>query len=245
MQQQTTENQTTDTKKWDMRELFLAYLPAILSAICNIVTTILYSIPSITPYTHWTVYFDQVFMAVVQFAIVFINRKFKLGLPYYLIALMALHSVFSVDMGTSLGFYGRWKYWDTFVHCFFGFLAAATLFYLYPRIKGKDPNLFDAVVVVLIVIAFAAIWELFEYVMGAILDSDMQDVYRLTGDVVNHVLEAKNAGSTADLNTLMKEMPNAVSDTMYDMVVAIVGSLVFFACLYPIRFLKRKRKGKE
>lgn len=201
-------------------ELAVAYLPAIVSGICAVVTTVLYT--TVIDVQYWSVYFDQVFMAVVQFAIVFLNRRFSLGLPYYLIALMALHSVLSVDMGTSLGFYGRYPWWDTFVHCFFGFLAAATLYYLYPRLKGGKPNLLDILVIVLIVLSFAALWELFEYVMGGILDSDMQDVQRL-----------------------MAEGKNPISDTMFDMTVAIIGACAFFILLLPVRRIVEKIQSKK
>ena len=230
------ETQIQENKQDKVWDILVAYLPAILAGICAIATVIIYSIYSAP---RWEVIFDQIFMGCVQFVIVFLTRRFKLGLPYYLIALMALHAVVSVDMGTSLGFYGRHSWWDSSVHCFFGLLAAATLYYLYPRIKGKEPNAFDALVIFLIVLAFAAIWELYEYVAGMIFESDMQDAYGLTSNIINHVNEARAAGSTADLYTLMREMPNPVSDTMFDMTVAIIGAGVFFAILYPVRFIKK------
>lgn len=240
---ETETNEITEERDSAVSELLFAYYPAILSGIFTIITTILYS--TVIHERYWSVYFDLVFMAVVQFVIIFLNRRFSLGLPYYLIALMALHSVLSVDMGTSLGFYGRFPWWDTFVHCFFGFLAAATLYYLYLRFKGKEADAFDCLVILLIVLSFAALWELFEYVMGAILKSDMQDVYGLTGKIVEHVIAARNGGSTADLVTLMREEINPVSDTMFDMTVAIVGAVVFFAVLYLTRKIKRKIQNKK
>ncbi len=201
------------------KEILIAYLPAVLSALCAVVTVVLYS--TVIEVRHWDVYFDQIFMALVQFAIVFINRKFRLGIPYYLVALMALHYVLSVDMGTSLGFYGRISWWDSFVHCMFGFLAAATLYYLIPRLYGRKANFFDVLAIVLIVLSFAALWELFEYVMSMILKSDMQDVARL-----------------------LSEHKNPLGDTMFDMALAIIGSSVFFICLFVIRWIKRKVNGK-
>lgn len=206
------------------KEILIAYLPAIVCTLCAVVTTVLYSTPSIVDPSgrHGTVYFDQAFMPAVQFVIIFLNRKFKLGLPYYLIALMSLHAVVSVDLGTSFWFYGRYSWWDSSVHCFFGFLAAATLYYLYPRIKGKEANWFDALVIVLIVLSFAAIWELFEYVASIVLGEDMQDWQRL-------VAEGKNP----------------LSDTMFDMVVAVIGAAVFFAVFYLIRWIKKIVKSKN
>ncbi len=225
-------------------EIFIAYLPAIISAVFTAVTTVLYSMGGAR---FWSVYFDQVFMAVVQFVIVYLNRRFSLGLPYYLIALMALHSVLSVDMGTSLGFYGRFRWWDSFVHCMFGVLAAATLYYLYPRFKGKEPNLFDALLIVLIVLSFAAVWELFEYVMGMILHSDMQDAYGVTTDIVMYVIAALG-GAEADretVGTMVWQQRNPVSDTMFDMTIAVVGAIAFFLCLYLLRWIKQRSKKKE
>ncbi len=218
-EQNTLENsEETENRVW---ELFIAYLPAILSAVCAVVTIVLYT--TVIEVQYWSVYFDQVFLAVVQFAIIFLNRRFSLGLPYYLTALMALHSVLSVDMGTSLGFYGRFPWWDSSVHCFFGFLGAATLYYLYPRVKkGEKAGAVDILGIILAVLAFAAIWELFEYVMGGILNSDMQDV-----------------------NRLMAEGKNPLSDTMFDMTVAVIGAIVFFAILFPLRRIKERLHAKK
>ncbi len=200
--------------------VFLAYLPAVIAAIFTLTTIVLYS--TVIEMRFWSVYVGMAIMTVVPFLVVLLNRKLSLGLPYYLIALMCLHAVLSQDMGTSLGFYGKFSWWDSSVHFFFGFLAAGALYYMYPRLKGGKPNVLDMIVMVLLVISFAAIWEVYEYVAGAVLNSDMQDV-----------------------NSLMARGLNPISDTMMDITVAFIGSLVFFAVLWIVRKLKSIGKNEK
>ncbi len=214
MEEEITEGGERTRKIW---EIFLAYLPAIISAVCGVITAVLYT--TTMPVQYWTVYFDQAFLPVVQFAIAFLNRKLNLGIPYWLIALMALHAILSVDMGTSLSYYNRYRWWDTFVHCMFGFLAAAVLYYLFQRIHGKKPNVFDNIAIFLIVLAFAAAWELFEYVMSIWLEQDMQD-----------------------WQYLVSQGKNPLSDTMLDMTVAIIGAAVFDVVLLAVHCIRRLRE---
>ncbi len=205
--------------KSEKSEALRAYLPAIVAGLLTLTTVILYS--TVIEWRWWSVYLAMAIMTLVPFAIIFVNRKWALGLPQYLIILFCVHTVLSVDMGTALGFYGKWKWWDTAVHCFFGFLACATLYYLYFRLKDDRPKAVDYIVMVLLVISFAAIWEVYEFVAGAILDSDMQDV-----------------------RALMEQGLNPITDTMVDIVVAFVGSLLFLLFLY-LKYLFVKRKNRQ
>lgn len=205
-----------DNLKQNSSEALYAYLPAFVALLLTVVTIVMYA--AVRSGKDATIYFDLCVIALTPIAIVFCNRKWRLGLPQYLVTLMCLHSVMSVDMGTALGFYGRLVWWDALVHAFFGFLSCATLYYLFLRWKQVKPVFLEQILIVLLVISFAAIWEVYEFVAGAIIGSDMQDV-----------------------GLLLSEGLNPLTDTMSDMALATVGAIVFEFGLLFIRWPARRK----
>lgn len=203
-------------------ELFLVYLPAFLTTIAGIGTIIAYALTSTAPW--WAPYFDAVFIAFVPYALIFLNRKLKLGLPDYLVILWCTHCVVSVDLGTVMWFYGKISWWDSAVHGYFGFLACGTLCYLYPKFKGGErPKVFDHIMIVLAVIAFGAIWEVYEFFCSYVIGTDMQDV-----------------------GTQLAQGINPMTDTMIDITCAAIGAVLFeLIVLAKWLVLRRKEKEKE
>lgn len=211
-----------ETKEAESREntAIAAYLPAFVSLFLTVITIVLYA--TLVPNHYWSIYASLFIIALTPFAIVFVNRKFRLGIPQYLVILMCTHGILSVDLGTALGLYGRFPWWDTFVHAFFGFLSCATLYSLYFRFREGKPDLLDFIGMVLLVISFAAIWEVYEFVAGGVLDSDMQDV----------------AASIA-------KGINPITDTMVDIVVATIGAALFEAGLFVRGRLLRMKQNRR
>lgn len=203
--------------KQTTREALFDYQPAFAALLITAVTIALYA--AVRSGKDGTIYFDLCVIALTPFAIVFCNRKWRLGLPLYLITLLCLHSVMSVDMGTALGLYGSLRWWDALVHAFFGFLACATLYCLFFRLKESEPKFLDLICIVLLVIAFAAIWEVYEFVTGAIIGSDMQDV-----------------------DLLLSQGLNPLTDTMSDMTLAATGAAVFEIGLFFKQQLGRRKE---
>ncbi len=200
----------------------LEYLPAIVTALLAVITLILYA----TVITEHEVskYLCICFIPAVPFALIFLNRKFTLGIPRYLIMLVCLHLILSVDGGTAMGLYGRLPWWDLMVHGFFGFLGCAFFYYLYFRFEKQPPKPIHMIVFLLLTIALAGIWEMYEFVADLILHSDMQGV------------EGALAQGISPL-----------TDTMTDMMIAIAGAVLFYAALFirKVFFPKRKKGGGE
>lgn len=206
-----TENGVISATRTEKSAVFFDYLPALVSLLLTLITLILYI--TVIPNHYYSLYLGMAVIAVVPFAIVFVNRKWKLGVPNYLVCLMCSHAILSVDMGSTLGVYGIFPWWDSAVHTYFGFLCCAVLYYLYIRLKGEQPKLVDYIVMVLLVLSVAAIWEVYEFVASFIFESDMQDVAR-----------SIEAGI------------HPLTDTVVDMCIATLGAVIFPVGL----FLKRR-----
>lgn len=204
----------------EKREALLAYLPAVTATLLTALTIVLYI--TVCDAHYWTVYCSLAIMLFVPLILTAMNRRLGLGIPNYLVALMCLHAVLSVDLGTTFGFYGRFAWWDSSVHCFFGLLACGTLYYLYIRWKGETPKALECLIIVLLVISFAAIWEVYEFVASAVLGADMQDV----------ALQ-------------MAQGINPLTDTVVDILVATLGAVVFYGVLALKRLIVKARAKKQ
>ena len=197
-------------------KIFSAFLPAIFTVVAAVVTIIIYA--TVLNGDRVSTYLAVALVPLFPFACVIANLKWRLGIPQYLMALICLHIIFAVDCGTTMGFYGKFAWWDLFVHGFFGFLGCDTLYYLYMRLEGKRPNLIYHIVIILLTISLAAIWEIYEFVAGLLLNIDMQGV-----------------GSALALGK------NPLADTITDIVIALAGVAVFYALLLCKRLFYKKK----
>ena len=200
----------TENKKL---QAFLGYLPAIVTAAVAIVTFALYA--AVIPEHKTSAYLAVCFI----FALIFANRRWRLGLPGYLIVLICLHFVLAVDLGTALGMYKRFWWWDLFVHGYFGFTGCGILYYLFVRFAQREPNALHLIAFVLVTLSFAAIWEIYEFVADLFLHSDMQGV-----------------------ESAIAQGISPLTDTVTDMTIAIPGALIFYAVVFCIRAYRRKKQ---
>ena len=215
-------------EKQSVKKLCIDYFPPFCVLVSMVVTLILFAerMPAEMDRTqsvqHATVFFDIVFVAAVAFALVFLNRRFRLGIPHFLVWLVCVHLVLSVHFGTALGWYYKFPWWDDFLHGSFGVIGCAGIYYLFLRRRKNKLDAIDHIVIVLLVVAFAALWEIFEFVAGEILNADTQD---------------------ADM--LVSAGKSAVLDTMMDLIDAIVGALLYEICLQSAHFIARRRRRKQ
>lgn len=210
---------TNSNVKERSQTAFSAYLPAFITLLFTIAAFSVYT--ATNPDKHLSTYLALLVIAPTPFAIIWVNRKFSLGLPKYLIILMCSHAVCSVDLGTTIGLYWRMRWWDTFVHCYFGFLACATLYHLYFHFQTGKPKFIEYIVMLLLVLSIAAGWEIYEFFASMVFESDMQDVaYQLELGI------------------------NPLTDTVVDMMVATAGALIFLAGLFLFKWFSKLREKK-
>lgn len=183
-----------------------AYLPAILSAVLGGVTLILYY--TVIPEQRISTLLGIIGILFVPFAAVFLNRRWNLGFPPILMDVICAQCVLSVDAGSALGLYELIPWWDLFLHGLFGFWCCAAMYYLYLRVRGEKPGILGYLVLVLLVTAMAAFWEIYEFTVDMVAHTDMQRVQE----------------------AIEKGLP-AMSDTMTDLIIAIAGAIVYALAL--------------
>ncbi len=200
--------------------IFLEYLPAIVTALLNIVTLILYA--TIIEEHAASDYLVVSLMPLVPFALIFINRRWKMGVPRYLIVLVCLHLILSADAGTAMGLYAYFSWWDLMIHGLFGTLGCAFFYYLYLRFEKQPPKPLHYIVFVLLTISLAGLWEIYEFVADLFLHSDMQGV-----------------------ESALEQGISPLADTITDMMISIAGALLFYAGLFLGRYIAKRRNREQ
>ena len=141
-------------------------------------------------------------------------------------------------LGAVYNFYYYTSWWDILLHLLAGTVFAvvgAQLSYVLNR-QNKTSYLFAAVFGVILSIAIAVVWEIFEYSSDVFLNSDMQadtvidaiytKINRTDGlaDVYENITATQVNGQSMGINGYLDI---GLIDTMHDMIIETAGALVF------------------
>jgi hypothetical protein len=140
-------------------------------------------------------------------------------------------------MGYCFGLYMRFSWWDDMMHCIEGFLF--TLFgYYYLSIGdegSKKARIRNIVFAISLSVFIAVLWEITEYMVDKVWLLDMQkdvfvsriDSYLLAGNT-GAIESIENIGEvTVGGQILPGYIDIGLIDTMDDLIMALVGSIVF------------------
>ena len=118
-------------------------------------------------------------------------------------------------LGSLYHFYEFVDYFDKFAHLLSGVITAILGIIILKKWKivARRQLVFDIIFMNILSLAIAGVWEIYEFIASGILDSDLQRV----GE-------------------------SGVTDTMYDMIIATVGSLMVSAMYYVIIRNEKYRK---
>lgn len=145
-----------------------------------------------------------------------INKLFKVKMSWVIEAAIQLFMIGGIGLGIVVDLYGRTEFWDLIMHAYSGFLVGMVAFSLiYCLIKDtnvKRKYLFSIVGAVAISLSVALLWEVFEFSMDSIFGSNWQ-----RWDVIS-------------------ENPrDALLNTMWDMIVCLIGTVVFACISIPLK----------
>ncbi len=190
-----------------MRYRFSQWLPLLTTGLLGAMTLIIYTL--CFDKKSFVVYLQVGAGAMIPALFPLLNKAMKQPLPAILYWLISAHIVLSCDLGSAMGFYGRFSQWDLWMHGYFGFLAGAALYILLLRWNGAALHPAGFLILILLgTMGGAALWEVFEYSCDLLLGGDAQ-----------RVQEAIALGLSP------------IRDTMTDIIVAMAGLGVFFLCL--------------
>ena len=157
-----------------------------------------------------SVYIQVPLYALVPAVFPLLEKFAKIKVPAFLVAVMTVQIIISVDFGTALNFYAFIPHYDKFLHAFFGLWCGQLAYYFIYVWGGGGMHAFGkAVFTLLAVLGVAALWEVSEYCMSLVFGTDPQLWKGVLTDPSYHPLR----------------------DTMWDIIVAIMGCAVFFVSL--------------
>lgn len=210
--------------------------------------------------------FENVFTGVLAFVLLFIppvvERRLHVDLPTTL-EILAYLFVFCAEILGEIGnFYVHFRFWDTMLHTFNGFMFAAFGFCLVDIFNKTKRFRFQLSPVFLAIVAFCfsmtigVLWEFFEFSADMLLHTDMQKDTFITaihsvslpndlGQKVTHVTQVIATTVTTDSGeviVLNGYLDIGLIDTLKDLFVNFIGAVVFGFIGYF--YVKHRGKGK-
>lgn len=156
-----------------------------------------------------------------------VNLIFRIRIPFAFNIVVAVFAFCGLDLASVMGFYELIPYYDKFLHTAFGIAGSfgAMIVLLYGKGERMRPWCFF-LVVMLCVLGLAALWEIFEYIVHEITGADMQ---HWTPDL-----------SVVGDMTVKEffESYRPLWDTIWDMIVAVFGVLIFYFIIFIDKLCK-------
>ena len=212
--------------------------------------------------------YESVFISVIVFFLLLlpsiISRKLRIELPSTLEIVLLCFIFASTILGEINKFYVRVPHWDTVLHTINGFCYAAIGISLvdilnrHERISLRLSPLFMAIVAFCFSMTIGILWEFYEYAGDRLFVLDMQKdtVIREFNSVSldetqnNIAIQVKDIADVAVIHSdgsserlgLGGYLDVGIHDTMKDLLVNMVGAVVFSSIGYC--FVKKEGKGK-
>lgn len=158
---------------------------------------------------------------LIPLVVPIVNRIFKFRIPFAFNVAVSVFAVLAIIGASVFDFYHLIPYYDKFLHTTFGVLGGLGVFIVLLHGNGRamKPWCFF-LVIFLSVMGVAALWEIFEYTIGAIFNSNTQN-WRPVMDEVGEMT----------VREFFKDY-NPLTDTIWDMIVAAFGVLIFFFAVF-------------
>lgn len=183
------------------------WIPSIISLSLAVVVLIIYTFitDEIKPITYVQVTASSLVPLILPVWGLISKKKLPTALGF----LLSFHLFISIDLGNAIGFYDLIPWWDMFLHGFWGFVGCCVAAVFMVRWGGDKLTPFGFLAVAaLFTMGAGAIWEIFEYSSDQLLGLDTQ-----------RVAESIALGKSP------------VADTMEDLIVTLVGIIVFIVAV--------------
>lgn len=179
--------------------------------------------------TMHTLFFCSLQYVVILLLLTFpilLRKRFAIQIPLLITVLCAAFGFVAMIMGDGLNFYGKYRWWDSALHLFSGGVLAFVGLWIISIIFEDSHQqifanrIFVAFYVLLFGVSCGVIWEICEYAFDAFLGTNTQQFMATT---------------TSSL-PLPEDIPlnghEALSDTMTDLILDLVGSLMVSVYVY-------------
>jgi hypothetical protein len=203
--------------------------------------------------------YENIFLCILTLILFlvpsFIEKRVHIDIPDTLETIILLF-IFSAEiLGEINAYYLIFPYWDTILHTFNGFLAAAIGLSLIDILNKNDKFAISLSPVFVALVAFCfsmtigVIWEMFEFAMDNFLGFDMQkDTYLtsfqsvlLNPDTHNIPIKVNVESISVNGESWSAYLDLGLIDTMMDLVVNFIGATVF--SIFGYFYIKQRGNG--
>lgn len=211
---------------------------------------------------HWESVFICFLACLLYFIPPLVEKTARIELPTTL-QILAFVFVFAAEvLGEIANFYERVPLWDTLLHTVCGFMFAAFGFSLVDILNRGKANRHEMSPVFLAFVAFCfsmtigVLWEFVEFGIDTVMLKDMQKDF-LIGNIYSVSFDPEHSNRVIALENIVKTVITmkdgstvtvdgyldiGLIDTMKDMLVNLVGAIVF--SVIGFFYVKKRGKGK-
>lgn len=171
---------------------------------------------------------------LIPLVYVIFAKVFKINISFYMRLFVFTFAFFGIVLGESFRFYYNIPFWDKILHTISGFFVTwigySLCYYVIKDTNIENKVMFSIVVGIMFSLAFAAVWEFYEYSVDSILGLNMQktmptDSTFFNGGDTNSMLNGTDSEIAAFYRT-PEGYRYAIKDTMTDMLLNALGSII-------------------
>ena len=168
-----------------------------------LITSILSIVVALTKSENIVLFLKDISIILTISAIYILQKIFKFKISDSLNYIYILFIFLAHFLGVIVNLYDKIYWFDKFVHFISGIITSLVALYIIVKFKKDDNKKFTVLFVISFSLMCAALWEIFEFTASCCFNVDPQTVL-VTG----------------------------VSDTMGDIIVAFLGSIIVSICYY-------------
>lgn len=114
-----------------------------------------------------------IFLPLIPFSL-YASTMLKINIPIFYEYIFLLFILLSTGFGSMLDFYVIIPYWDIILHTLSGFILAMIPLYFLVHYKIELPMYTKIILIFLVSMGFASLWEMFEFGIDNLLNIDSQ-----------------------------------------------------------------------
>ena len=198
-----------------MNKKLKPWLPTIIFGVLTIIFAVIYGV---TDNSLKTVYIQLALCLFVPAIFPVLGIITKKPYPMALTIMACYLVVVGIYFAKALNFYAFIPEYDKFLHTGFGLIGSAMMYTLLMRWGGDKLSPAGVVIIVFLgTLGVGAIWEIIEYVGSIITGEDPQRVLGILEKIM----------AVGNVQEAWKQGLNPLQDTIWDLIVTVIGSAVF------------------
>lgn len=200
------------------RMYVMMFVLTLVFGVCNIIYMVCQ--PDATVHSVSFCALQYVAMLLILVAPIVLRRYFMLRVPLALTVAIAVFAFVAMVFGDGLNFYGKYPWWDSFLHLLSGGVLAVLGLWLLHIILGDNGNAvmankyFLAFYLLIFGLALGTMWEIMEYTYDDLFGTNTQQFMLTT------------TSSLPGPDDIPASGHEALRDTMTDLILDLVGSLL-------------------